>query len=212
MARMRARDGMWYALVGAWAAAVIVGGGTVWRYKLTPAAVSEPPARWPAASGVPLAADGATLVMLAHPKCPCTRASVGELGRLMADAGGRVQAHVFVVRPPGAPERWERTDLWDSFAAIPGVTVHADVDGEQARRFGATVSGHVVIYDPGGGLLFRGGITGARGHEGDNPGRSQASAAILRSQGDGASPTFGCDLMSAEEIAGIEDAGRPGRS
>ena len=204
--KLRGSNGLWYAILGAWLAAMVVGGGYLWRYKLTPTGgPSGSPENWPAASMIPLATDRATLVMLAHPKCPCTSASVGELSRLLTDTHNRADAHVLVVRPPGAPEQWEQTGLWDRLAAIPGVTVHADIEGKEARRFGATVSGHVVIYEPAGRLLFQGGITGARGHEGENPGRSQARSAIMELLADGKSPTFGCDLLSAEEIARVSD-------
>lgn len=177
----------------------------MWREKLTPAQVREdPPAQWPAASTLRREGDAATLIMLVHPQCPCSRASVAELERLLVETRDRVQAHVLVVRPPGAPEPWERTALWDRAAAIPGVTVHTDLDGEQARLFGATASGHVVVYDAAGRLRFRGGITGARGHEGDNPGRSRARAAIL--EGDaGEGPTFGCALLHGDDGAGRKE-------
>lgn len=192
------RDRLWSAALVVWLVAIVAGGGGLWRYKLTPAVVAaDSPDRWPVASWLPLAEDRATLVMSVHPRCPCTRASVAELRRLVTDTNDRVRAHILVVRPPGAPDRFERTDLWDSLAAIPGVTVHSDVDGEEARRFGAIASGHVVVFDPAGRVRFSGGITGARGHEGDNPGRSGASAAILRSLDAGTGPTFGCDLVGA---------------
>lgn len=199
-------DGLWYLLIAGWFLAAFGGVAWTWSYKLRPAAVLEAPTQWPAESFIHLAPEGATLVMLAHPRCPCTRASLGELARLMSDARGRVAGHVLVVRPPGTPESWERTDLWELAAKIPGVTVHADVDGNEVKRFGAVVSGYVLVYDEKGRLLFHGGITGARGHEGDNPGRDAATAAILRGAGGGAPPTFGCELLNAEERARSEDA------
>ena len=205
--RLRDRYVFWYVLLGAWLTTMLLGGGYTWRDKLTPAAIeADVPQAWPAGTSIPRAHGAATLVMLVHPRCPCTRASVAELARLMTDTHGRVQAHVLVMRPIGEPERWERTDLWDRAAAIPGVSVHTDIGGEEARRFGAVASGHVVVHAADGRLLFRGGITGARGHEGDNPGRSQASAAILRGLGEAIGPTFGCALRSADEMTRAGDA------
>ena len=56
-----------------------------------------------------------TLVMLAHPRCTCTRASVGELAELMARAPRRPKAYVVFIKPGrSAPGGWERTDLWDA--------------------------------------------------------------------------------------------------
>lgn len=127
---------------------------------------------WPADCNIQPAAEGHTLLMFLHPQCPCSRASVSELARLMANVGGQVDARVYFFQPSGKDAAWTQTDLWNSAAAIPGVQVQADADARLARQFGAAVSGHAVLYDAAGQLLFSGGITASRGHEGDNAGRS----------------------------------------
>jgi hypothetical protein len=186
--------------IAAWLAVVLSGMVAVWRYKLTPTAPHEPPERWPTASLVAPTPGGATLVMVAHPKCSCTRASLAELSRLMTDVHGRATAHVLFVKPAGVPAGWEATDTMRMAAAIAGVAVHVDYDGVEARRFGATVSGYLLAYDASGRLIFHGGITGARGHEGDNGGRRRLVALLTTGTADRAdSPTFGCDLEGAEE-------------
>ena len=38
------------------------------------------------------------------------------------------------------------------------------------QRFGAETSGQTLLYDRDGRLLFSGGTTGSRGHDGDNAG------------------------------------------
>jgi hypothetical protein len=60
----------------------------LWNYESTPGVAAATPGRWPADSRIKPDADRATLVMLAHPHCPCTRASIGELARLMTQAQG----------------------------------------------------------------------------------------------------------------------------
>jgi hypothetical protein len=136
-----------------------------------------------------------------HPKCPCSRATTDELAKLMAHAQGRMVARVLMIRPDGVPEAWERTDLWRSAAAIPGVTVVADPQGTESRRFGAATSGQTLLYAADGRLLFAGGITGSRGHIGDNEGRSLvlalARAEIVPMQGERPqTPVYGCPLFS----------------
>jgi hypothetical protein len=122
---------------------------------------------------------------------------VSELARLMAEVDGGLQARVLFLRPKGMEEGWERTDLWRRAAAIPGVRVAADPDGIEAARFGATVSGQVVAYDADGRLLFAGGVTGARGHEGDNAGRARLVALLRTGTADSRrSRVFGCSLVS----------------
>src|SRR5262249_17872072 len=140
-----------------------------------------PPSRWPAQSSITPAADRATLVMLVHPRCPCSRASVEQLDWIMARVPA-VAAHVLFLRPAGVADDSEKTDLWRRVARIARVTAHTDIDGREARRFGAATSGQIVLYDAGGRLRFSGGITGSRGHAGDNAG-SDAVVALLTRDG-----------------------------
>ncbi len=183
-----------------WLSATGVGMGLLWDYENTPGAAPAAPALWPAASSLRRSDDGATLVLLAHPHCPCTRASIGELARLMAQAEGRAKAYVLFVKPKGFAVEWEKTDLWASAAAIPGVQVVRDDEGVEARRFRAETSGQVTLYDRGGQLLFSGGITSARGHAGDNAGRA-AVVSLLTTDEAGLSetPVFGCPLFAQDD-------------
>ena len=182
----------------AWALAVCAGFAGLYIYKARPGGSGTPVAHWPASTRLALDPTRANLVMLAHPHCPCTRASVAELARLLAQVGDRVHAHVLFVRPDGVEDDWEHTDLWRSAARIPGVTVAVDEHGDEARRFGVETSGQIVVYDAAGALLFRGGITASRGHEGDSFGRHRILALLTSHAADRAdAPVFGCDLFEA---------------
>jgi hypothetical protein len=98
--------------------------------------------------------------------------------------------------PKGSSDNWLHTDLWRSAESIPGVIVQADEDGNEAANFQATTSGQVVLYDAGGKLLFRGGITSSRGHYGDNTGLS-AILKLLNNEPASTheTPVFGCSLI-----------------
>jgi hypothetical protein len=179
-----------------WAAALAAGFGLIWGYELTRSLAEAAPVEWPAGTQIAFQPGRANLILAAHPHCPCTRASIGELARLMAQAEGRLVAHVLLVRPDGVSENWVDTDLAASAAAIPGVDVRRDDGGREAARFGALSSGHVVVYDGSGRQQFAGGITAARGHAGDNAG----SAAVLAvaERGNTEQPetsVFGCPLL-----------------
>jgi hypothetical protein len=133
--------------------------------------------------------------MLAHPHCPCTRASIRELARLIAQAQGRVTAYALFVKPAGSSDDWEKTDLCQSAASIPGVSVVVD-DGVEAGRFHAVTSGQTVLYDAEGHLLFSGGITGSRGHSGDNAGRTAIVSLLNTGEAERMeSSVFGCPLF-----------------
>src|SRR5207245_4266478 len=68
----------------AWLSGVCYGMALLWAYASTPGAAGQPPERWPSASRVSPRPGTATLVLLAHPRCPGTRSSLEELGHIMA--------------------------------------------------------------------------------------------------------------------------------
>jgi hypothetical protein len=181
-----------------WLLAAVGGVVALAAYSNSPGDAGAPPGRWPKESQIPLDPSRPTLVFLAHPRCPCTRASLGELELLMAEAQGLVSAHVLFIRPAGTPEDWVETDLWRAAAAIPGVAAHRDDTGVETRRFGSETSGETLLYEPDGHLVFQGGITIARGHSGDNPGRD-ALMSLLRRETTRRreTPVFGCPLFGA---------------
>jgi hypothetical protein len=190
----------WVWVCGAaWVFAVLGGTGLLWRYKSTPGAVASVAPVWPSGTEiVTREPDRATIVMLAHPFCPCTAASLGELARLMAEVGDKATAHVLFLRPEDVPSDWEDSDLWQQASRIRGVHVAWDPDGREARRFGAQTSGQTVVYDAAGAQIFRGGITSARGHAGDNIGSDSIASLLLRGRADQrTSSVFGCSLDEA---------------
>ena len=172
------------------------------RYSSKPGAVSATSAEWPATSPLPRDSSRYTLVLFAHPRCPCTRASLTELAWLQTRTRNQMSVHVVFYKPAKAPKGWENGELWNEAVSMPGVAVGLDPDGTQAKLFGAATSGMVSIYAPSGQLVFRGGITGARAHEGDNPGRRAALDAAQGKIGTTSyvkAPVFGCMLTSSEE-------------
>ena len=169
------------------------------RFEITPGATQAAEATWPAASRLPLASDRATLVMFVHPRCSCSRASLQELLLLLSHCPGNVDAHVVFHRPSSQPLEWAKSDLWASLADVPGVTVHVDSESAEQRLFKSSVSGEVFLYLPTGQLAFHGGVTGRRGHVGENAGRAAIEALVQKRE----APTsrtlvFGCDLEPAD--------------
>jgi hypothetical protein len=182
-----------------WIVAVAFGQRALFRYENTPGPIGAVSPKWPNTE-IERATDRPTLVMLAHPRCPCTVASVAELARIMARLQGKVTAYVLLVEPVESGAKWENTNLQRSAEAIPGVQVVVDHDGAEARRFGAETSGHTFLFDADGRLLFSGGITTSRGHAGDNAGES-AIVALVNNQTPARTQTlvFGCSLAISPE-------------
>jgi hypothetical protein len=126
----------------------------------------------------------------------------------MARFHDRLDAHVLFSASRGEELELARTDLWSSAGRIPGVTVAADPLGVEARRFGAETSGAAVLYGAAGTLAFQGGITSARGHEGDSFGQQRIAAVLTGGTPDRAfAPVFGCGLNDerAVHIARLND-------
>ncbi len=164
--------------------------------EFTPVEVSLGMKSFPQSSAVRLVSNKLTLVFFAHPRCPCTRASLHELDGLLAEIQNRVCVTVVFTVPDGVPADWEQGGLWNLATNIPGLRVIKDQGGWEARQFDVEGSGHVLLYAPSGKLLFSGGITASRGHEGDNAGRS-AIVSLIRSGHAPVShtPVFGCSLL-----------------
>jgi hypothetical protein len=188
-----------------WLFAVGAGLRVLLNYENTAGETGPVPAEWPATSRLQPNPQHSTLVVFAHPNCPCTRASIGELEAIMARVGGQVSAYVVFLKPhdhPGEAEEWEHGGLWRRAAAIPGVTVLRDDSGTEGAHFGATVSGQALLYDRKGHLRFNGGITAVRGHSGDSAGRQAIIAfATTGNMPRPQTPVFGCALQDPSTLA-----------
>jgi hypothetical protein len=182
-----------------WLIGILSGTQILFDYENRPAHFHQSPEIWPKAASIPRTPGKPVLVLFAHPQCPCTRATVGELALLMARLKDDLTAHVIFIRPSEMPENWEQTDLWRTAASIPGVSVMSDPGGVEATRFHAQVSGQTMLYNADGRLLFSGGITASRGHSGDNAGRSAIVALVSKGKsGRTTTPVFGCYLQAQD--------------
>jgi hypothetical protein len=178
-----------------WAVGSVGGYAYIFRYSSSPAVLDEPAKLWPTKTGLERHAGSFDLVIAIHPQCPCTRASVAELNKLMQRWGGKVHAQALVYKPFQFSDLWADSDVTQRLAEVPNTTVHRDLDGSQAAGFGLSVSGQVLLYDPQGKLCFDGGLTAFRGHEGDSVGQEELLALVAgRAHGTQVSKVFGCSL------------------
>lgn len=183
------------ALTAIWLVVVCAGTAAIWKYSMTPGEPAEAPASWPAAAPISTNPDLHTLVMLVHPRCSCSRASMAELAKIMTRLEGKIVAHVLFMKPSDFEDDWEKTDLWKRAVEIPGVTAVLDVDGKGAAQFGARTSGQVVVYSPVGELVYSGGITSGRAHEGDNIGESRLISLVNDRHADANhAAVYGCQM------------------
>lgn len=191
------------ALVG-WGVSIAAGLFLFLTYSQTPGLMMQAPTQWPVGSSLETDPTRWTLVMVAHPKCPCTAASVHELRELIAWTDTPLTTHVVFLSGTEDDPNWFSGRTVEIARASSGVQVHFDPKNQEVERFATATSGHVLLYDTSGHLRYSGGITPARGHRGANRG----SGMILSLLNDRVStgnqlPVYGC-AMFCEKQSGRE--------
>jgi len=170
-------------------------------YSATPGIAGHPPSRWPSASHIARIEGEPTLMMMLHPHCPSARASLSELSEVLARVHTRVNTIILFVKPASTADEWEKTGFWATASSMPGVTVLIDRDGTESQTFNSHTSGQVMLYGANDELLFRGGITIARGHTGDNEGRRILIKLLTGEPTESVeTAVFGCPLLNDRDL------------
>lgn len=185
------------SLGAVWLAGVVAGSCYVWDHASTPADSTAPPVQWPGESTLPRQPGRTTLVLFAHPQCPCTVATLRELERMLPRTDGKLDTVVAFLQPTDSRDDWTQSRNWKLSQAIPQVSTVVDHDGIEAARFCANASGEARLYDESGRLQFHGGLTSARAHEGESAGRAAVLSLVSgKPAATNCSPVFGCSLFS----------------
>src|SRR5262245_46469641 len=108
------------AVILMWFAGICYGAVKLLNYNFTPAPPPHASAVWPPDSSLVAQPSKFTLVMVAHPQCPCTEATLSELEIIMARFHDRLRAEVLFIQPEGMTEDWVKSKLWKHAATIPG--------------------------------------------------------------------------------------------
>ncbi len=186
----------WYLTMAAWGVTTTVGMLALALYSGTAGSDVPSSLQWPAESPLPFSIDKPNLLVFFHPRCPCSRATATELNRVVA---GHPEVSIVPVMfcPEPRADEWANTTLVRNMTEIAGAGPFEDVGGLEATRFGATTSGHVMLYSPDGRLLFSGGVTSSRGHEGENT-ASDSLKRVLRGESPQlmSFPVYGCPIAT----------------
>lgn len=161
-------------------------------------ATASVPREWPADSTIERVAARPMLLVFLHPLCPCSRATISQLERLVVTTppAELPTIHIVASAPADAGERWWASPLVIRACQLPNSSLVRDVDGQEAARFGARLSGTTVLFDRTGAMSYAGGVTISRGHDGESAGLA-AVARLLRDPAAHAVavPPFGCELV-----------------
>lgn len=196
MNRRRLIAGTLILVAAVWVATVAAAYEAIRRFETTPGEAATAPRSWPAATRVARTPGTWSLVMLVHPHCSCSRASVKELAAIIENAPRDLQTSVLVYRPGDAAPGWERSDVVDAATRLRRARVIVDHDGSDAAIFGGFTSGQAFLYDGDGRLRFTGGVTSLRGHTGLNRGRADVIRIANQRGGTGSHPVFGCAIST----------------
>lgn len=179
--------------------AILLGIGFVWMadYTSRPGLPAKFNAKIPAEYFQKSTENLPQLFLFLHPKCSCSLATLSELEHLVADNQNRLEITVFFYKPVEESDDWVKTNLWYRTRRISPVKI-VILTGDEIEKFGVITSGQTLLYDGDENLIFSGGITVARGHEGKSIGREaienylQARNISVRE-----TPVFGCLLTSS---------------
>lgn len=173
------------------------------NFDQTPGNLGNTPARWPDQTEIRRNGGRATLLVFLHPWCPCSDSTLGNLELARQQSGPNAASELLIAfAVPNTDERpgSGENSLLKRAAEIPGARVLSDQGGRIAASFGARTSGMVLLYNPEGELLFRGGITPSRGHAGQNRSLDRLIQALASGKKDRSrNPVFGCALPSRDQ-------------
>ncbi len=185
-----------------WLIAVFIGYSTLLSYQSEPGRENPVPEKWPETSAVNPSKKPFTVLIFLHPHCPCSKASLRELERVLARRHRNTSAYAIFCTLPEAPQDWEQGALWQQAHKIEHLKVLLDNNQQEQSSFHVTTSGQVLLYDYKGKLRYKGGITPARGHEGSNPGLRTLESLLQNQISDQKSiqklsyPVYGCGLST----------------
>lgn len=191
-----------------WLSVVSLGTYALYSYAGRAGESADAPATWPQGSKLQTATGIPTLLLFAHPKCPCSTASVAQLELLLTKFKNKVNVSVIFIQPQGRTRKWVEDSLWKKVATIPSVNAVIDPNYLEADLFGAKTSGQVFFYDAEGTLVFSGGITPSRGHQGDSRGQEIITSWMNGTKSDRKiAKVFGCALKEGQ-LAQLNNQGK----
>ncbi len=194
------------AMLSLWGILLIAGFGFLWDYSNKPGPSGEPPTHWPVQSNLQRDSQKPTLIMFAHPRCSCSRASMEELTKIYTDLYGKITINIVFYHHNKFKREWVYSDLWNKAQTITEANLVIDSNFKEIDLFQPKTSGQVYLYSKDGELVYSGGITGSRGHVGDNIGRRSIISwvnekKIIKNN----TFVFGCTLFHTGEELGLNE-------
>lgn len=192
---LRSRVSTWLVLaaIAIWAGFLAIGFGWLfWHESLAGVESSKPlPAK-----AMRVSVPGPALVMFAHPHCPCTHSSLQQLELLLARAPELQTVQVVFLQSKTPDYSWSHSLLVQQAEHISRVQIDWQSEANLIAEYGSLASGHVMLFHQDGRLLFSGGLTDSRGHEGTSAGTAAILSHLRGEPGAARTPVYGCSLVT----------------
>jgi hypothetical protein len=194
-------------VVLSWVGAVFWVMSLIGRYEGTPGEAATVPTQWPQNCSIKPNPAKQTLLFFLHPRCACSLASMQEFKHALQHfartanlSSENIDINCVFTCPDTNYTEWTNTVLVNRAREIPDATIRFDRNGTIINQFHVTTSGHVLLYSKNGKLMYSGGVTLARGHEGNNKNREAFENAMSDSTtSSDECPVFGCKLLDSRE-------------
>jgi hypothetical protein len=179
-----------------WGSCIAAGLAYLREYETTPGVARPQPTSWQATSKLEFMPGKFNCVMMVHPRCPCSLASLRELRSLVERHPDQIAVHILFWVPSQSGSEWNQTEAWHLASLIPMARLYSDEEGIEAELFGATTSGHTILFQSDGTRIFSGGLTVSRGASNDGSGQQVISRVIDGTKScERSTPVFGCPLF-----------------
>lgn len=186
------------ALSALWCLGVFAGFTWLTTYAATAGKPATPPKQIQLTPFSQVSSNEQLLVFL-HPHCSCSQATLHELDRVLASVAHKPDVHIFFA-DVREHDSIKTSALWQQAQLIDDAKISID-ENDLAQQLSVHTSGGMLLYNMDGKLLFNGGITASRGHEGDNAGKAQLVNALKTSLDTSSqAAVFGCALSSPSTI------------
>ena len=173
--------------------------GTQGDIATTLTSIEEVPELWPDDKATNSAQK--TLLLFYHPHCPCTKSAIRNLERLCVRFAGHAHIVAFGFCPDDEADSWIASGTTSTLKRLEARVI-VDRNAEQCSAFGVKTSGHFLLYGGNGDLLFSGGITPGRGHEGSTHAASDLLQQVIGGQSNATKhwPVYGCPIATSKAL------------
>lgn len=178
----------------------VVGVGfTFWsnyKFETTPGKASGFVETAPTGSDLHFAADQFNWITFIHPQCACSKATLENLRQMNNDFKNKnVKFHVVFFAPDQKNENLEKSEYVQAAEQLSHTEIYFDPKLKEFNFYDAETSGQSFLFNAERKLVFKGGITEARGHLGESLSMRRIASLVTGSSSNEKlieSPTFGC--------------------